>query len=149
MHFGLPQLLILMTKFLFRSIKHCSIKQVGRPFLNFAANLYSCMHSMIPAQVHMNDWGTLSTISREMSSADRPVAFGSTVSYSDGPEARSDPNSKSSPPPIRLWALSMHMCILGLVSPSVTTRKPPSSALMRSALYCENGEPNAYEHACI
>lgn len=39
--------------------------------------------------VHMNDWGTLSTVSRDLSTAERHVAFGSTVSYSDGPMSRS------------------------------------------------------------
>ena len=40
-------------------------------------------------QVHLNDWGTLSTISRNLSTSAAPVPYGSTVSYSDGPLSRS------------------------------------------------------------
>eukprot|EP00208_Stichococcus_sp_RCC1054_P006725 CAMPEP_0206141792 /NCGR_PEP_ID=MMETSP1473-20131121/14135_1 /ASSEMBLY_ACC=CAM_ASM_001109 /TAXON_ID=1461547 /ORGANISM="Stichococcus sp, Strain RCC1054" /LENGTH=211 /DNA_ID=CAMNT_0053536487 /DNA_START=99 /DNA_END=734 /DNA_ORIENTATION=+ len=39
--------------------------------------------------VHINDWGTLSTISRDLSAPSKPVPYGSTVSFSDGPLNRS------------------------------------------------------------
>lgn len=39
--------------------------------------------------VHVNGWGTLSTTSRDLSTANQTVAFGNIVSYSDGPNDRS------------------------------------------------------------
>ncbi len=39
--------------------------------------------------MHLNDWGTLSTISRNLSTPAAPVPYGNTVSYSDGPQSRS------------------------------------------------------------
>jgi hypothetical protein len=35
--------------------------------------------------VHRNDWGTLSTISRHLSTKHNAVPYGNVVSYSDGP----------------------------------------------------------------
>lgn len=39
--------------------------------------------------VHKSDWGTLSTISRQLSSWHQPVPFGNAVSFSDGPTDQS------------------------------------------------------------
>lgn len=39
--------------------------------------------------VHKSEWGTLSTISRQLSGRDQPVPFGNAVSISDGPVERS------------------------------------------------------------
>lgn len=57
--------------------------------LSHRLNAFTALSSTVGMQVHINDWGTLSTISRDLSAPSKPVPYGSTVSFSDGPLNRS------------------------------------------------------------